>query len=541
MKTLEAIIHFFQKLSESAEQAVVPSGHNPKLKWLINDSRECSEKSVFVAQQGLHHHGLDFLTQVLESGCRVIISDRPVKMHEQALLDQILDNASPVQLIVIDNLNQILPKFCHWFYDFPTQKLKVIGITGTNGKTSTAFYCAQLLEAKGDKVAVIGTLGNGSIHQLKATQNTTPDIIRLTTLLAGFVEANYEWVVMEVSSHAIALGRITGFEFYTAAITQIGSDHLDFHQTQIDYEQTKLRLFTDYSAKHHVFNLSDKTVLKFVEDQNQSVFKKLRFEKILGYCLPDDCYTDNNCEKLLPDSISLLQAKAAEFYSDGLGFKLLNNESISPEHQKTECHYQSALLGRFNIENLMCAISVVNTCGVDLKTLQADVAKLSAVPGRMQIVHHHPTVIIDFAHTADALQNLLEAVKVHLNPEEQQHSLGLVFGCGGDRDRQKRPEMAKVAQEYADRIMVTSDNPRKESPQKIIDEILQGFSENTVVMVEADRMAAIEQMLAQAASEDLIVVAGKGHEDYQEIQGVKYPFSDHAVIEQYFERRQING
>ncbi len=530
MKSLNAIIQFFQRQSESTLQTVMNGRLNTEFSWLSNDSRECSEKTVFIAQQGLNHHGLDFLSQVFESGCRLIISDRPVTSCEQVLLEEICETSSCVDLMVIENLNQLLPNFCHWFYDTPTQKLKVIGITGTNGKTSTAFYCAQLLEAKGDKVAVIGTLGNGSIHQLQATQNTTPDIIRLTTLLAQFVAEAIDWVVMEVSSHAIALGRIAGFEFYTTAITQIGSDHLDFHQTQAHYEQTKLRLFSDFSAKHQVLNLSDQSVLGYLVANELSIAKKTAIESIVVYQLPNDSQVN-----AIPSSIKCLQATAPDFKQEGLEFKLVIKQN------QTVVDFEAQLLGRFNIENLMCAISILNTCGVDLKTLQAWVSRLQAVPGRMQIVHQDPTVVIDFAHTADALENLLDAVKVHIHSKTQQGALGLVFGCGGDRDRQKRPAMAKVAQNYADKIMVTSDNPRTEPPQQIIDEILQGFDENTEVIVDENRTTAIEQVLADASPDDLIVIAGKGHEDYQEIQGVKYPYSDHEVVKHYFDRKQANS
>lgn len=530
MKNLNAIIQFFQHQSENAPQMVMNSSLNAEFSWLSNDSRECSEKTVFIAQQGLNHHGLDFLSQVLESGCRLIISDRPVKSCEQVLLDGVCETSACVDLMVIENLNQILPNFCHWFYDAPTQKLKVIGITGTNGKTSTAFYCAQLLEAKGDKVAVIGTLGNGSIHQLQTTQNTTPDIIRLTTLLAQFSVEEFDWVVMEVSSHAIALGRIAGFEFYTTAITQIGSDHLDFHQTQAHYEQTKLRLFSDFSSKHQVLNLSDQSVFAYLVENESSIAKKTSIESIVGYQLPNDRHAN-----AIPDSIKCLQAIAPEFKHEGLGFKVIAHQN------QTVVDFEAQLLGRFNIENLMCAISILSTCGVDLKTLQAWVSELQAVPGRMQIVHQDPTVVIDFAHTADALENLLDAVKVHIYSKTQQGVLGVVFGCGGDRDRQKRPAMAKVAQNYADKIMVTSDNPRSESPQQIIQDILQGFDEKTEVIVDENRTTAIEQILKQANKDDLIVIAGKGHEDYQEIQGLKYPYSDHAVVEHYFESKQAKG
>lgn len=507
---------------------------------LVNDSRSCNAFSIFIAQQGGQAHGLDYLHQVLQSGCRLLISDRPVNDFERALLIEHAQQGNAVIFCYIASLEQSLASFCHWFYDNPCEQLKVIGITGTNGKTSTAFYCAQLLEYQQQRVAIIGTLGNGPLNDLSPSANTTPDIIRLIRLLAKYVEQNFEWVVMEVSSHAIALQRIQGVKFYATAITQIGSDHLDFHRSQQDYEQTKLKLFTDYPTKYQVLNVQDCLVHDFVQE--------MRCEKT-PYHLKDAFFNAKQC--IYGDELSLDKIKNWDAFSKVIGYShpvytatgvFFDLIQLTSQTQSKQAVH-SPFLGQFNVENLVCSLSILECLGFRMAQLTPWLAKLKAVPGRMQVVHCSPTVIVDFAHTADGLENLLQAVKVHHTQDggpkqKKQSRLWLVFGCGGNRDRLKRPLMAQTAQRYTQNIMLTSDNPRYEAPEAIINDILQGFSNSTAQLIQVDRKKAIQQVLTQASESDIVVIAGKGHENYQEVQGKKLPFNDQTVVKNFFSSKR---
>lgn len=510
---------------------------------VVNESAQANPESLFVAQQGARFHGLDFLEQVLKAGCQCLLSDRPANPQERAIIEQFcLQNQCSICLWVLVSLEignaesqnssfasaPSWSEFSSWFYHHPSKRLKVIGITGTNGKTSSAFYTAQLLKSRGFRVGVIGTLGNGLLDNLQPTLNTTPDAIRLQDLLNVFAEQGIEYVVMEVSSHAITLARVAAVEFFATAITQIGSDHLDFHGTQEAYASTKLRLFTEFSAQHQVFNFNDERVQKFCESQ---AFCNLK-ATFWGYQIKSndfDCEFAKSIANRLSASEVVLSAAGIQFR---LQQTLANNASDTPSNSQS-LSVTMPLMGRFNLENVLCALSIVQACepGCTLLELAAGAEKLQAVPGRMQRVHCKPNVIVDFAHTADGLQHLLQAVVAH----NQKHAtLWVVFGCGGDRDRSKRPQMAKVAEQFADQIMVTSDNPRTENPQTILDEIMVGFEFPERVHQQLDRTLAIEEVLAQAASDDIVVIAGKGHESYQEIKGQKLPFSDQAVVENFF-------
>lgn len=532
MQTLESIRDYWQEqISDTVVSGTLPSESSKRFEHLVNDSREYSERDVFLAMQGHRVHGLQFLQAVLEKGVCLILTDRPLTDQEQVLLENWHNKAEEKRGIVcwvIDKLQSQLAEFAHWFYQNPSQRIKVIGITGTNGKTSTAYYCAQLLQSQMKKVALIGTLGNGPIDNLETTLNTTPDAIRLVRLLWQFEQAGYEWVVMEVSSHAIALGRVQGVRFYTTAITQIGSDHLDFHGSHQHYAQTKLSLFSEFVSRFKVLNLGDSLVAEWLRLQPQ-----MDSSECISYGLGDG----------QQNSGADLQAQKICLGIEGIKFTLLDYTQGADEAIQTATRIEAGLMGRFNIENLLCSLAIVKTAGISLSSLQTEISRLIPVPGRMQRVHHSPTVIIDFAHTADALQSLLRAVKDHLhNKDRSMARLWLVFGCGGDRDRQKRPLMAQVSEGIADKIVVTSDNPRSEPPQAIIQEIEAGFESADFVSL-IDRQEAIEYALQHCETKDVVVIAGKGHEAYQEIAGVKIPFSDHQVVEAFYQtyRYQNSG
>ncbi|MBN2646185.1 MAG: UDP-N-acetylmuramoyl-L-alanyl-D-glutamate--2,6-diaminopimelate ligase [Thiotrichales bacterium] len=490
---------------------------------LTEDSRQILPGAAFVALSGLRHHGLTFLTDVLARGAFLIISDRAPSEGQLAQC-----RAAKADWLYVPSLPNVLTDLAVWFFEHPSQKLTLIGITGTNGKTSTAFYTAQLLEAMGKKVGLIGTLGNGPLSSLQKSHNTTPGGLALQRLLAQFVELGLGYAVMEVSSHAIALGRIAQLQFSTLALTQVTSDHLDFHGSQAAYEAAKVQLFHQYPAEHKVINLRDSV--------GQSLLNEGHPHSILdhpsalwGYAL------NSTTESVLPISseVSRISGEHLQLTPQGMRLQVHNQQHVFD--------LDLPLLGAFNAENVLCALSCLAAQGFALADLICAAKHLRPVVGRMERVASQPMVLVDFAHTEDALEKLLIAARAH-QPEAK---LWVLFGCGGDRDVFKRPKMGAVAERLADQVFLTSDNPRSEPPEAIIEQILAGMQRPQAAQVVVERQAAIESAL-RAASVDLLqpivlVIAGKGHEDYQEIQGQRYPFLDQQVVRDWMKQNRSGG
>ena len=497
------------------------------VKQMSLDSRAIQSNDLFIALQGEKSHGLDFLESVFLKLPGLVISDRALTEKEQALLD--LHNEShnqSVKLWVVADIQSQLGNFTAWFYDNPSQKLKVVVITGTNGKTSTAFFTGQLLKKLGNKVALIGTLGNGEIDNLQQSTNTTPDSVQVQRLLNAFVEQGMDWAVMEVSSHALCLGRIQGVTFQTVALTQVTRDHIDFHGSVEAYSEAKSRLFTDYQTQSSVLNLADALGNKLCHEKQ----RKNNSETVWCYSLEPHEPTSSEDSNVLAN----LRCENVKLTPQGISFTpIFNNKKLSIEDSGA---INLALMGLFNLENVLCAISILLVNGFSWKVIKPKLQPLQSVAARMQVLAKSPTVVLDFAHTPDALEQVLTAVKSHLAGREGK--LKVVFGCGGNRDQGKRPLMGAIAQALSDEVMLTSDNPRDESPGQIIKEIAEGLTANDSVESVVDRKQAIIQVLDNASQQDIIVIAGKGHEDYQEIAGVKHPFSDEQVVKDWLAARE---
>ena len=473
MKTLQQIEAFFE---------LKVSGNNRELFDLCLDSRGVVAGSVFIALQGSQTHGLDFLQQAIKQDVGLVLADKK----------NIVESASLVLYIV--NLADKLASFSAWFYDYPSKNLKIVGITGTNGKTSVAHYVAQICHQK-FKTALLGTLGNGIVGELTPSTNTTLDTVSLNRQLAEFREKNVKVVLMEVSSHAIALGRIEGLKFHALALTQVTRDHLDFHGSVENYQATKKQLFIDYSAKYWVLNADDSIGVDLLGMKPKDVV-------VESYGLAGES-----------------RVTEIEYLSTGLQFKLEGRL------------LRTNLFGHFNLANILCSLAICRSLSLDSEFVLQALEKLTPVIGRMDVVANKPTIMIDYAHTDDALKSVLSAVKSHLSKTKQK--LIVVFGCGGDRDNSKRSLMGRVASDFADQIILTDDNPRFESATKIMDEILEGLDRSVVnVTCIHQRAKAIAFAVRQASKDDLIVIAGKGHENYQDIQGVKYPMSDFELVKQ---------
>lgn len=393
----------------------------------------------------------------------------------------------------IENLKAELPKIAASYWQTGCESLRVLGVTGTNGKTTCANWYAELADRLVGRAGVIGTLGAGLAGEsAAATGFTTPDVLNSHRLLAELKARGAEVLAMEVSSHALDQGRIDGIAVDTAIFTNLTRDHLDYHGGMAEYAQAKLALFKRPELKLAVIN---------IDDAYGGAFAQQTSAELLTYAI-DDQSAD-------------LHVTEMRMYGGGLSAHI-----VTPWG---EGELVSRFPGRYNVLNLLAVIAALCGRGADFKAVLAAVAELGAVPGRSQVVSSAAdeiTVVVDFAHTPDALANVLAGLRHGEQP------LWCVFGCGGDRDRGKRPQMAAVAEELADFVILTSDNPRSEAPEDILAEVAAGLSGKTVARVIVERAQAIFTAVLEAPAGAIVVIAGKGHEDYQEIKGVKHHFND---------------
>ena len=458
------------------------------------DSRQVKPGDLFVAVPGLNTDGRNYVPQALANGAAAVLVE---SSYEKS-------SSSNIPIIQIENLKNKLNNLAAFFYQNPAQDLKLIGITGTNGKTSCSHYIAQILSAANLSCGVMGTIGNGMLSSLKPSLLTTSDSCKIQQQFVELKRANAKYVAMEISSHALDQNRLLGIDFETAIFTNLSQDHLDYHANMQEYFVAKTRLFKDYNIKNCIINIDDPygvELLKLLAG-NTSL-------KIITYSL-----TNNTAEVYLE-----------------------NNKIYSPWGVGS---FYSPLLGKFNTSNLLACISACALQGVSLEFILNFIKNLHPVPGRMQKVHNTsneaPLVVVDYAHTPDALSKALQALRAHAKGK-----IYCIFGCGGDRDRTKRPLMLRAAIEYSDKIVITQDNSRTEDPQQILKDILADQIITSKINVELDRAMAIQKTIAQAGVEDLVLIAGKGHEDYQIIGEHKTPFSDLLVAQQALAFRSENA
>ncbi|RZG73276.1 UDP-N-acetylmuramoyl-L-alanyl-D-glutamate--2,6-diaminopimelate ligase [Acinetobacter wuhouensis] len=383
----------------------------------------------------------------------------------------------------------------------PVKAARILAVTGTNGKTTISRLVAELVMLQGKKCAVMGTTGNGILPNLESSSHTTLDALHLQNLLHAFAKQGAEFASIEASSHGLEQGRLNGCDIEIAAYSNLSRDHLDYHGTLEAYAEAKSRLFKFASLKVAVINVDDAhaNIMLDAASSNQS------HPKVLTYST----------------------SKAADYQVFGIQYSL-NGATFHLKTEQGEFTVQSPLLGHFNIENLVASLIVAEQAGFDLKQLIADVPKLKGAPGRMQVIRDADRLfVVDYAHTPDALTQVLKTLKRHV-----ENQLWAVFGCGGDRDRGKRPLMTKAALEQANPIITTSDNPRTENPEQIFADMKRDidFSQHDVHEIH-DRREAIKYAVKHAQSGDIVVIAGKGHEDYQEIDGVRHWFDDVVEVQ----------
>ena len=455
---------------------------------LCLDSRRVSAGDAFVALRGARHDGTAHVDEAARRGASVVLFEEGVAGGPAA--------TAALPAIGVRRLGERVSEIAGRFYGEPSQSMAVIGVTGTNGKTTCTQLIAQAFELLGTRCGVIGTLGWGFPGRLDATTHTTPDAVSLQQMLAALRRDGAAGAAVEVSSHALKQGRVRAVRFETAIFTNLSHDHLDYHGSVEDYGASKQALFAFERLLHAVVNSDDPFGRRILDALPRGV-------DALGYGVAD--------------ASARVRATEPVFSAAGLVAQV-----VTPWGRGT---LRTPLLGRFNLYNALAALSALCLHGVSFEDALAVFPRLSPVAGRMERVAAAagPLVIVDYAHTPDALEQTLRALRQHCTGR-----LWCVFGCGGDRDRAKRPLMGRIAWEHADELLITSDNPRSEDPAAIIAEIATGLPEHGAAC-EPDRAVAIRRAIAAARPGDCVLIAGKGHEDYQEVNGVRTPFSDAGV------------
>ena len=431
---------------------------------VTQDSRLVKEGSLYVCVKGNTFDGHSVAEEMLENGAAAVVVERDLGLDKQ---------------VIVSDTRSIFSSVCANFFGNPAKNLKLIGLTGTNGKTTTTFLIKQILELTGKMVGLIGTVQNMVGDEIYPAKYTTPDPYELQSLFKKMVDAGCEYCVMEVSSQALAQGRVNGLQFHIGAFTNLTQDHLDYHKTCENYFNSKRILFENSDIA--ITNADDKYGLEIVKDLPC---------KTVTYAV-----NTNNADYC---------AKNVKFKSDGVEYEI-----VSDFIGRVSC----PIPGRFSVYNSLCAAAVALSLGIDYKSVLTAISKSNGVKGRIEVVPTNTdyTVIIDYAHSPDGLENIITSLR-----EIAKNRVVTLFGCGGDRDRTKRPKMGKIAAELSDFCVVTSDNPRTENPSAIIEDILEGMKgvSSPYVVVE-NRKDAIRWAMENAQPDDIILLAGKGHETYQ--------------------------
>ncbi|MDP6634286.1 MAG: UDP-N-acetylmuramoyl-L-alanyl-D-glutamate--2,6-diaminopimelate ligase [Phycisphaerae bacterium] len=461
------------------------------------DSREVGPGTCFVAVRGSRCDGHDFIGQAVEAGCSAVVCEDGARVPDS------------VACAVVDDSKIALGRLAQAIAGNPAGELVNVGVTGTNGKTTVVHLVYNILESTGRRTALLGTVGYETGKRRLESNATTPDPVTLARATEEMVRAGRTHLVMEVSSHALDQNRTAGMDFRVGVFTNISGDHIDYHKTMGNYVGAKRRLFESLGPDGlAVINRED----DYADEMAQAARKAGASVKFYGLDSTCDC-----------------AGRIISLDDSGAGF------SVSTAGGEVEIH--SPLIGRHNVMNSLAAIAAAEALGVDLGEIGSALASSPVVPGRLEPVSGSTDyrIFVDYAHTDDALKNVLTALN-----EIKRGRLIVVFGCGGDRDRTKRPRMGKVASKLADRVVVTSDNPRSEDPQAIVDEVMSGVDSEHQDRCEVcvDRREAISQAIGQAKAGDIVLIAGKGHETYQEIDDKRIDFSDVQAASEIIRNRE---
>ena len=458
------------------------------------DSRQIGAGDLFVAQVGTAIDGHTFIESCVAKGCAAVVLSNKAYMPKEPS-----DKELSTTYILVENTDHALGMLASQWFGNPSHELTLVGVTGTNGKTTIATLLYKLVRALGHKAGLLSTVVNYIDDEAIAATHTTPDAIALNSLLRRMVDAGCEYAFMEVSSHSIAQERIAGLDFDGALFTNLTRDHIDYHKTFDNYRDTKKRLFD--SLKKSAFAITNK------DDKNGLVMTQ-------------------NCQAAVSTystrSLADYKAQILEEGFDGMLLHINNREVFVP------------LVGRFNVSNLLCIYGAALSLGFSETDVLCVLSTLRPVNGRFETIHSPKgwTAIVDYAHTPDAVDNVIQTIR---EIKKEDARLITVVGCGGNRDKGKRPMMAQIAKRGSEQLILTSDNPRNEDPKEILKDMTDGLNTDELrsTLVIEDRAAAIQTACTLAQANDVILIAGKGHEDYQIIQGVKHHFDDHEEVKKY--------
>ncbi|MEH7356839.1 UDP-N-acetylmuramoyl-L-alanyl-D-glutamate--2,6-diaminopimelate ligase [Neobacillus drentensis] len=483
-----------QKLLEYLHPIHPFMGEDPEITSIENDNRKVKKGSLFICIKGYTVDGHDFAASAVTNGAVAILAERPLDLD--------------VPVIVVTDTTRAMAVLANVFYGQPTKQLHLIGITGTNGKTTTSHLIEKIFADAGKKTGLIGTMYTKIADETFETKNTTPESLTLQKTFKQMVDAGVGLAVMEVSSHALDLGRVHGCEYNVAVFTNLTQDHLDYHKTMEEYKRSKSLLFAQLGNTYDYNN--PKFAVLNADDPASEMYRRSTAAHVITYGI---------------DQKADLQAKNIQMTPRGTNFDLIIDNDIYP--------IQMQLIGKFSVYNVLASISAAIVSGIGIKDVIHSIEDVEGVAGRFELVNADQdfTVIVDYAHTPDSLENVLKTIQ-HFAKKR----VFVIVGCGGDRDRTKRPLMAKIACRMATDPIFTSDNPRSEDPLAILKEMEAGVQGETYQVIP-DRKEAIYTAVNQAAAGDVILIAGKGHETYQTIGNVVHDFDDRLVAREAIEGR----
>lgn len=466
-----------------------------QLREMTLDSRVAAAGDLFVAVVGHRADGRRYIPQAIAQGVAAVIAEADGEATDGSVREM-----HGVPVVYLSHLNQCLSALAGRFYQQPAEKLRLVGVTGTNGKTTTTQLLAQWSQLLGDTSAVMGTVGNGLLGHVNPTANTTGSAVDVQQVLHLLVEQGATVAAMEVSSHGLVQHRVAALPFAAAVFTNLSRDHLDYHGDMESYEAAKWSLFSEHKVGQAIINADDDVGQRWLAQLPDAVAVTLRNNLVPG------------CRG------RWLKATAIDYHDEGA--------SIVFDSKWGSGRLESRLIGEFNVSNLLMALATLLSLGYPLDRLLETSAQLQPVCGRMEVFKApgKPTVIVDYAHTPDALEKALAAARPHCSGQ-----LWCVFGCGGDRDKGKRPLMGAIAEQLADRLVVTDDNPRSEEPQAIVKDILAGLVDAGRVLAVHGRAEAVTSAIMQAKVDDIVLIAGKGHEDYQLVGNQRLDYSDRVT------------
>jgi len=489
------------ELLSAIEPLEVLGRTDKEIKGLHFDSRQIGEGYMFVAQVGTAVDGHTFISSCVEKGAAAIVLSKREYMAEKTQMDK-APCPKDTTYILVENTDKALGLLASKWFGEPSKSLTLVGVTGTNGKTTIATLLYKLVRALGHKAGLLSTVVNYIEDEAVAATHTTPDAIELNGLLRRMVDAGCRYAFMEVSSHAIAQERIAGLDFDGALFTNLTRDHIDYHKTFDNYRDTKKRLFD--GLKKSAFAVTNK------DDKN-------------GLVMTQNCKATVHTYSVR--SLADYKAQILEEGFEGMMLSMNGKEVFVP------------LVGRFNVSNLLCIYGAALCLGFDELDVLRVLSTLKPVNGRFETIQSNKgwTAIVDYAHTPDAVENVIQTIREILGRDKGQRKLITVVGCGGNRDKGKRPMMAQIAKKGSDQLILTSDNPRDEDPKDILKDMTDGLTADELksTLVIEDRASAIQTACTLAQKGDVILVAGKGHEDYQIVKGVKHHFDDHEEVRKY--------